>query len=120
MAEDGKSGKRVVGVLLGLVLVVALAAWFGAMRLEKGSHPGDGADSDIASVLSDGVLYEARGGDPGLVIAKDVGSGKEIWRSELGSITSKPNLVVNEEVIEVRIAGTSWMSLNKATGEPLE
>lgn len=120
MAEEGKSGKRVVGVLLGLVLVVGVVAWLGAMRLEKRSHPGDQAEGEIASVLSEGVLYEARAGDPGIVIAKDVGSGKELWRSELGSITSKPTLSVNEDIIEVQIAETPWMILDKATGEPLE
>lgn len=120
MAEEGKSGKRVVGVLLGLVLAVGVLAWLGAMRLEKGSRPGGDAQAEIASVLSEGVLYEARAGDPGIVLAKDVGSGKELWRSELGSITSKPTLAVNEDVIEVQIAGTPWMTLNKATGEPLE
>lgn len=120
MAQEGKSGKRVVGVLLGLVLLVGVAAWFGAMRLEKGSGPRGDAETEITSVLSEGVLYEARAGDPGIVVAKDVGSGKELWRSELGSITSKPTLAVNEDVIEVQIAGTEWMTLNKATGEPLE
>jgi len=120
VAEEGKSGKRVVGVLLGLVLVVGVVAWLGAMRLEKGGSPRGDAEAEIASVLSEGVLYEAQAGDPGIVVAKEVGSGKELWRSELCSITSKPTLAVSEDVIEVQIAGTPWMTLSKATGEPLE
>jgi Flp pilus assembly protein CpaB len=121
VVEEGKSGKRVVAVLLGLVLLAGLIAWLGATRLEKsnreGQDPGGGAS---ASVLSEGVLYEARSGDPSVVIAKDVGSGKELWRAELGAVTSKPALSVHEELIEVQIAGTPWMTLDRSTGEPVE
>jgi len=122
VAEEGKSGKRVVGVLLGLVVAAALIAWFGAAQLEKsnrGGQPGEG-DDQSAAVLSEGVLYEATAGDPGIVIAKDVGSGKELWRAELGAVTSKPALSVSEELIEVQIAGTPWMTLNRSTGEPVD
>ncbi|MDH3656375.1 MAG: hypothetical protein OEN21_19105 [Myxococcales bacterium] len=118
MAEEGKSGKRVVGVLLALVLGAGLIAWFGATRLEKNTRAHQEVES--ASVLSEGVLYEAQAGDPGVVIAKDVGSGKELWRAELGSVTSKPAVTVTENVIEVQIAGTPWMTLDRRTGEPLE
>ena len=118
MTEEGKSGKRVVGVLLALVLAAGLVAWFGATRLEKNSRTQ--AEAERASVLSEGILYEALAGDPGVVIAKDVGSGKELWRAELGSLTSKPTLTVTEEVIEVQIAGTPWMTLDRTTGEPVE
>ena len=122
MAEEGKSGKRVVAVLLGLVLFAGVIAWFGAAQLEK-NNPGArqaGSDAQSASVLSEGVLYEARSGDPGIVVAKDVGSGKELWRAELGAVTSPPVLMVNEEFIEVQIAGTPWMTLDRSTGEPIE
>lgn len=122
MAEEGKSGKRVVGVLLGLVLVAGLIAWFGAMQLEEETRAGPQAadDGQSTAVLSEGVLYEARAGDPGVVIAKDVGSGKELWRAELGTVASKPVLLVHEKLIEVRIAGTPWMTLDRSTGEPAE
>lgn len=122
MVKEGKSGKRVVAVLLGLVLVAALIAWFGATELEKSNRAGQqaGADELSAAVLSEGVLYKAQSGDPGLVIAKDVGSGKELWRAELGVVTSKPVLSVHEELIEVQIAGTPWMTLDRSTGEPVE
>ena len=122
MAEEGKSGKRVVAVLLGLVLFAGVIAWFGAAQLEK-NNPGAqqaGSDAQSASVLSEGVLYEARSGDPGIVVAKDVGSGKELWRAEIGAVTSPPVLTVNEEFIEVQIAGTPWMTLDRSTGEPVE
>jgi hypothetical protein len=122
VAEEGKSGKRVVAVLLGLVLVAAVLAWIGAAQLEKnnrGAQQG-GGDPQSASVLSEGVLYEAQSGGPGIVIAKDVGSGKELWRTELGTVTSPPVLSVNQELIEVQIAGTPWMTLDRATGEPVE
>ncbi len=118
MAEEGKSGKRVVGVLLALVLGAGLIAWFGATRLEKNTRALQEAHS--ATVLSGGVLYEAQAGDPGVVIAKEVGSGKELWRAELGSVTSKPAVTVTENVIEVQIAGTPWMTLDRTTGEPVE
>ena len=122
MAEEVKSGKRVVAVLLGLVLVAAVLAWIGAAQLEKNNRGGQpaGGDPQSASVLSEGVLYEAQSGDPGIVIAKDVGSGKELWRTELGTVTSPPVLSVNEELIEVQIAGTPWMTLDRSTGEPVE
>ena len=122
MAEEGKSGKRVVGVLLGLVLLAGLIAWFGATQLEKSNRAEQqaGRDGQTAAVLSEGVLYEARAGDPGIVIAEDVGSGKELWRAELGAVASKPVLLVHEELIEVQIAGTPWMTLDRSTGEPVE
>jgi hypothetical protein len=122
VTNEGKSGKRVVAVLLGLVLVAAVIAWFGAGQLEKNNRGTQqaGGDPQSASVLSEGVLYEAQSGDPGIVIAKDVGSGKELWRTELGAVTSKPVLSVNEELVEVRIAGTPWMALDRSTGEPVE
>ena len=122
MTEEGKSGKRVVAVLLGLVLVAALIAWFGAVQLEKSNRAVQDAGGEelSAAVLSEGVLYEAQSGDPGLVIAKDVGSGKELWRAELGAVASKPVLSVSEELIEVQIAGTPWMTLDRSTGEPVE
>ncbi|MBW1762220.1 MAG: hypothetical protein DRH30_06385 [Deltaproteobacteria bacterium] len=122
MVEEGKSGKRVVAVLLGLVLVAALLAWFGATQLEKRTLAGQqaGGDQLTAAVLSEGVLYEAQSGDPGIVIAKDVGSGKELWRTELGAVASQPALSVSEELIEVQIAGTPWMTLDRSTGEPVE
>lgn len=122
MAEEGKSGKRIVGVLIGLVIAAALIAWFGATQLEKSNRAGQqaGGDAESAAVLSEGVLYEATAGDPGIVIAKDVGSGKELWRAELGAVTSKPALLVNEKIIEVQIAGTPWMTLDRSTGEPVE
>jgi hypothetical protein len=113
VTEEGKSGKRVVAVLLGLVLVAALIAWFGAVQLEKSNRAVQDAGGEelSAAVLSEGVLYEAQSGDPGLVVAKDVGSGKELWRAELGAV---------EELIEVQIAGTPWMTLDRSTGEPVE
>lgn len=122
MVNEGKSGKRVVAVLLGLVLAAALIAWLGATLLEnknRALQQAGGANPD-AALLSEGVLFEARAGEPGIVIAKDVGSGKELWRAELGSVTSKPVLVLREELIEVQIAGTPWMTLDRSTGEPLE
>jgi hypothetical protein len=122
VVEEGKSGKRVVAVLLGLVLVAALLAWFGATQFEKRTLAGQqaGGDQLTAAVLSEGVLYEAQSGDPGIVIAKDVGSGKELWRTELGAVASQPALSVSEELIEVQIAGTPWMTLDRSTGEPVE
>lgn len=122
MAEEGKSGKRVVGILLGLVIAAAVIAWLGATQLEKDNRSGQqaGGNAESAAVLSEGVLYEATAGDPGMVIAKDVGSGKELWRAELGAVTSKPTLMVHEELVEVQIAGTPWMTLDRSTGEPVE
>ena len=120
--EKGKSGKRVVAALLLLVAAVSLAAWLGATRLEKETRAGEPAGSGerSAAVLSEGVLYEAQAGDPGLVIAKEVGSGKELWRAELGSVATKPQVSVSEEVVEVQIAGTPWMTLDRSTGKPVE
>lgn len=118
MAEEGKSGKRVVAILLVLAVGAALIAWFGASQLEKNNQALQQAES--ATVLSEGILYEARAGEPGVVVAKDVGSGKELWRAELGNVASKPVVTVDKEVIEVQIAGTPWMTLDRSTGEPLE
>jgi len=71
---------------------------------------------EAASITSDEAL------EIGVIdlIAKDVGSGKELSRTELGSVTSPPVLSVSEELIEVQIAGTPWMTLDRSTGEPVE
>jgi hypothetical protein len=120
--EEGMSGKRVVAILVGLVLIAGAIAWYGAAQLEKNTLAGQQAQSGehSAALLSEGVLYEAQSGDPGVVVAKDVGSGKELWRAELGTVASKPVLSINEGLIEVQIAGTPWMTLDRSTGEPVE
>ena len=119
VVEEGKSGKRVVNMLLALVSGVAALGYFAARRVEKPDLPPQ-ASGESAAVLSEGILYEARGGDPALVIAKDVGSGKELWRAEVGNLKTDPQIDVGDEVIEVKIAGTPWMTLDRETGEALE
>ncbi len=119
MAEEGKSGKRVVIALLALAVGISVLGYVAARRVEKPEIP-EQASGEAATVLSEGVLYEARGGDPALVIAKDVGSGKELWRAELGNLKTDPQIDVGDEVIEVQIAGTPWMTLDRETGEVVE
>ena len=121
VAEEGKSGKRVVTILLALAVGVALIAWLAASRVEKNTQARREAAGEVeaAAVLSEGVLYEATSGDPGLVIAKDVGSGKELWRAELGAVATQPSVVVEAETVQVEIAGTPWMTLDKTSGEPV-
>ena len=121
VTEEATSGKRVVGILLGIVLAVALIAWIAAMQLEKkrSTQTLEGS-SDRAAVLSEGILYEAQTGDAAVVVAKDVARGKELWRVELGSVAAKPTLLIREQVIEVQIAGTPWMKLDRATGNSIE
>ena len=122
VAEEGKSGKRVVAIMLALVLGVSLLAWLAATRIERNEMAMREAagEGQSAAVVSDGVMYEAKAGDPGFVIAKDIGSGKELWRAELGSLSTEPALVVGDELIEVEIAGTPWMTLDRESGEPVE
>ncbi len=122
VAEEGKSGKRVVTILLALAVGVALIAWLAASRVEKNTQARREAAGEVeaAAVLSEGVLYEATSGDPGLVIAKDVGSGKELWRAELGAVATQPSVVVEAETVQVEIAGTPWMTLDKTSGEPVD
>jgi len=73
-----------------------------------------------ARVLADGVLYEAHSGDPAVVTAQNIGSGKQVWRAELGTITTQPVLIVEGDVVEVQIAGTPWMTLDRGSGKPVE
>jgi len=122
VAEDAKSGKRVVSIMLALAIGVAAVGWFAASRIERGTSARRDAagEGSAAAVLRDGVLYEASIGDPGLLIAKDVASGKELWRAELGSLTAQPSLEISEQLIEVEIAGTPWMTLDRESGEPME
>ena len=123
MAEEGRSGKRVVIVLLTVAVGVAVLAWLAASRVEEDTQArrqAAGGEVEAAAVLHDGVLYEATTGDPGLVIAKDVGSGKELWRAELGAVATQPALVVEGDTVEVEIAGTPWMTLDRESGEPVE
>ena len=109
-------------VLLALAIGVAAIAWVAASRVEQDSRARREAagETEAAAVLSEGVLYEASAGDPGLVIAKDVGSGKELWRAELGSVATQPTLRVDGERVEVEIAGTPWMTLDRASGDAVE
>lgn len=109
-------------MLLGLALTVSVIAWVAAARIERGTiaQREAGGELQSASVLRDGVLYEATPGDPGVVIATDVGSGKELWRAELGSVATKPVLIVEGDRVEVEIAGTPWMILDRQSGEPIE
>lgn len=109
-------------VLLAAAVGVALIAWLAASRLEQDTMARKRAAGEVetGAVLSDGVLFEATTGDPGLVIAKDVGSGKELWRAELGAVATQPELIVVDERVEVEIAGTPWMTLDRNTGEPVE
>ena len=122
MAEEGKSGKRVVLIMLAMAVGVALVGWFAASRVERDTMARREAAGEVANatVLSEGVLYEASAGDPGLVIAKDVGSGKELWRAELGSVKTPPSVKVVGELVEVAIAGPPWMTLERTSGEPVE
>lgn len=122
VAEEGKSGKRVVLVMFAAVLGVSLIAWLAASRVEDNNKARQQAAGELeaAAVISDGVMFEAIVGDPGFVIAKDVGSGKELWRAELGAIATKPGVNVVGEVVEVEIAGTPWMTLDRTTGEAVE
>ena len=75
---------------------------------------------ETGAVLSDGILFEASAGDPGLVIARDVGSGKELWRAELGAVTSRRPYRQSKSLSKSQIAGTPWMTLDRSTGEPVE
>lgn len=121
MIKEGKSGKRVVAVLLGLVLAAALGAWYWAMKVEQRTLAGateQGSDQD--RVLSDGVVYEAHAGDPAVVTARDAASNEELWRTELGAIATRPVILIKEELIEVQVAGTPWMTLDRASGKPVE
>lgn len=109
--------------MLALVLVVAVGGWLGAMWLEDEGREAQmqgAAEGEVSSAVREGVLYEVHGSDPSVVVAKDVGSGIELWRAEVGSLTAKPSLLVGEGIVEVQIAGTPWMTLDSSTGEPVE
>lgn len=122
MTEEGKSGKRVVIVMLAVAIGVSLIAWAAASRIERNTKAGGdlGSEPQETAVLSEGVMYEATAGDPGLLIAKDVGSGKELWRTELGAIATQPAVSIEGDLIEVEIAGTPWMIIDRNSGEPVE
>jgi hypothetical protein len=121
VGKEGKSGKRVVIVMLAIVVGVSLLAWAAASRIERGTTAGRdlGPQPAAATVLSDGVMFEATAGEPGLVIAKDVGSGKELWRAELGAVKTQPSISVDGDLVEIEIAGTPWMTLDRDSGQPV-
>ena len=105
-------------MLLASVAIAVFLAWFGYDRL---IGDGDGISPGLGGaprVLSDGVIYVAEEGNPGYVSAQNIRSGTLVWKTELGSLSTPPVIVVLEEVVEVQIAGTPWMTLDKATGEP--
>lgn len=116
---EGKSGKQVVAVLVGFVVLAVFIAWAGFRAIQGPGGPEEGI-AGAPRVLAEGVLYEAQSGEPGVVTAQDISSGKQVWRSELGTITTQPVLVVEDDVIEVQIAGTHWMTLERASGKPVD
>ncbi len=120
MVTKTKSGKRVVAVLLGLVALAAFITWVGFKAIEGPGGPENLGNTGASRVLADGVLYEAQSGDPAFVTAQNIRSGKPVWRTELGTITTQPVLVVEDEVIEVLVAGAPWMTLERASGKPIE
>jgi len=117
---EGKSGKRVVAILLGFVVLAVFIAWVGFKAIQGPGAPEGAEITGAPHVLAEGVLYEAQSGDPAVVTAQNISSGKQVWRSELGTITTQPLLVVEDDVIEVQIAGTPWMTLERASGKPVE
>jgi len=121
VSDQGKSGKRVVGVLFALIAFAVFVAWAGYRGVMGEGEPGVGPDVPGAPrVLADGVLYEAKSGDPGIVTARDISSGDEVWRTELGTITTSPTLLIEDDVLEVQIAGTAWMTIDRESGTPIE
>ena len=120
MNNRRKSGKKVVFGLLALVAVAVFAAWLGQRAIER-KRPATAIEKKGApSVLMEGVLYEARAGDPAFVTARDVGSGKSLWKAELGAVTTPPLLLIDGRLIEVRVNGVRWTALDRATGEEVE
>ncbi|MDH3200885.1 MAG: hypothetical protein OEM15_08340 [Myxococcales bacterium] len=116
----GKSGKRVVAILLGFVVLAVFIAWVGFKAIQGPGGPEGTLMTGAPRVLAEGVIYEAKSGDPAVVTAQNIRSGKLVWRSELGTITTQPVLVVEDDVIEVQVAGTSWMTLERTSGRPVE
>lgn len=120
MATESKSGKKVVAVLVGSIALAVLIAWVGFKAIEgPGGSDGTGM-TGAPRVLAGGVLYEAHSGDPAVVTAQNIASGKQAWRTELGTITTQPVLIVEGDVVEVQIAGTPWMTLERTSGKPIE
>ena len=108
--------------MVGLFVFVGLAvlgAWLGQRAIEAAKEP-TAADKGAPSVLSEGVLYEVKAGNPAVVSARNVGSGETLWSAELGAIPSQPLLFIDGEVLEVRVAGTPWMHLNRSSGAEVE
>ncbi len=110
-------------MVLGLLALVALAvfgAWLGQGAIEQNQPAAAIERKGAPSVLMDGVLYEAEAGDPAFVTARAVGSGKSLWKAELGAITEPPLLLIDGKQIEVRVNGVPWMVLDRASGEAIE
>lgn len=120
MMTEAKSGKKIVALLLGFVALAVFVAWLGFKGIQGPGGPEGTELTGAPRVLAEGVIYEAKIGDPAVVTAQNIRSGKLVWRSELGAITTQPVLVVEDDVIEVQIAGTPWMTLERASGKPVE
>lgn len=120
MVTESKSGKRIVAFLLGFVALAVFVAWVGFKAIEGPGGPDGTGMTGAPRVLADGVLYEAHSGDPAVVTAQNISSGKQVWRAELGTITTQPVLIVEDEIIQVQIAGTPWMTLERGSGKPVE
>ena len=104
-----------VGSLLALVGLAVFAAWLGSKEIQK--YRAVGENKGAPKVLSKGVLYEAMPGDPAMVTARSPSSEDLLWTTTLGATAEPPLLFIDGEVIEVRIAGTTWMRLNRDTGK---
>ena len=120
MSKQRKSGKKVVLGLLALVALAVFGAWLGRGAIER-NRPTTATDNKGApSVLMEGVLYEAKAGDPAFVTARDVGSGKSLWKAELGAVSAPPLLLIDGKQVEVRVNGVRWMALDRGSGEVIE
>ena len=112
-----------VFTLLALVASAVAIAWIGFQTLAgpvDDRAKSDRSEAAAPGVILDKVLYRSLGGDPAIVIAQDVRSGKEIWRTELGAVAGEPTVIVEDTVVEVLVAGTPWMTLDRNSGTPIE
>lgn len=110
-------------ILLAFVVAAVASAWIGFQTLAgpvDDRAKTDRSEAAAPGVITDDVLYRAHAGDPAVVTAEDVRSGEEIWRTELGALSADPLLVIEESVVQVQVAGTPWMTLDRGSGDPIE
>ena len=101
MTEEGKSGKRIVAILLALVLAAGLIAWLGAAQLEKNNRSRQQSEGEVQqtyAMLMEDLIGKMR--EVTTQIAKEKGYDLVVEVTEGGVVYVNPTHDITAELIK--------------------